>query len=233
MCNLYSETSAQDYIRKLFRVIRDRTGNLPVLREIYPATMAPVVRKGDDGARELVILRWGFVLPQEGTVPKDVTNARSDKVATSSFWKSSFVERRCLVPVTSFCEWTDKPDAETGKKRKVWFRPRDTELFAFAGLWRHWRGNYKSELGHSSCAHQIPDRLAVEPAMRDRTIVRTSTSATRNDLSVDQLIEGKLRLWAPGLVEFNCVEVRHSNLNAAMFIANTEAVTIDNVGHDA
>ena len=38
----------------------------------------------------------------------------------------------CLVPVTSFCEWT----GEKGKKQKIWFDLPDEELFAFAGLWR-------------------------------------------------------------------------------------------------
>ncbi len=41
-------------------------------------------------------------------------------------------DRRCLVPVTAFCEWK----GETGSKRKVWFAMNDGEPFAFAGIWR-------------------------------------------------------------------------------------------------
>jgi putative SOS response-associated peptidase YedK len=33
-----------------------------------------------------------------------VTNVRDDTIFKSSFRKASFVERRCLVPATSFCE---------------------------------------------------------------------------------------------------------------------------------
>lgn len=144
MCNLYSITTAQEAVRRFFQVERDLAGNLPPLPAVYPGQMAPVVRKGEDGKRELVMLRWGFVLPQEGRAPKDVTNARSDKVASSPFWRQSFETRRCLVPATSFCEWTD-----TRPKVPHWFALKDGEarpLFAFAGLWRHWRGNYKDEL---------------------------------------------------------------------------------------
>ena len=40
--------------------------------------------------------------------------------------------RRCLVPLTSFCEWTGNP----GAKRKIWFALKDRPLFAFAGIWQ-------------------------------------------------------------------------------------------------
>lgn len=149
MCNLYTlDHRTRRNWRQLFNVRpeRDRTGNLDLPLEFYPGHSGVVVRRGEDGEREMVMMRWGFVLPQEGKAPKEVTNARADKVATSPFWRQSFEQRRCLVPVTSFCEWTDKPDPKTGKKRKVWFGVKDVEVFAFAGLWRQWRGNYKGEL---------------------------------------------------------------------------------------
>ena len=40
------------------------------------------------GARELVTMSWGFVLPQPGKAPRRVTNTRDDKVQ-SSFWRGS------------------------------------------------------------------------------------------------------------------------------------------------
>jgi putative SOS response-associated peptidase YedK len=60
MCNLYSLTKGQAAIRQLFRVSRDQTGNLPSLPAIFPDGMAPVVRTGSDGERELATLRWGM-----------------------------------------------------------------------------------------------------------------------------------------------------------------------------
>lgn len=144
MCNLYSITTAQEAVRRFFQVERDLAGNLPPLPAVFPGQSAPVVRKGDDGARELLMMRWGFVLPQKDRAPKDVTNARADKVASSPFWRESFETRRCLVPASSFCEWTD-----TRPKVPHWFALKNGEarpLFAFAGLWRNWRGKYKDEL---------------------------------------------------------------------------------------
>ena len=44
MCNLYSVTKGQQAIRELAGVMRDRTGNLPLMPGIYPDYRAPVVR---------------------------------------------------------------------------------------------------------------------------------------------------------------------------------------------
>jgi putative SOS response-associated peptidase YedK len=145
MCNLYSMTSNEEAIRRLFRVERTYVENLPSFPSIFPGQDAPVVRLGEDGARELVTMCWGFVLPQRDKAPKRVTNARTDKVAESRFWRSSFEQRRCLVQVTSFCEWTDQRP-----KVPHWFGLRSDDeprpLFAFASLWRTWRGKLRDQL---------------------------------------------------------------------------------------
>ena len=152
MCNLYSSTMPQDAMRGLFEVEadRDRLGNLAPLRAIFPRHDAPMVRRGENGARELVPAHWGFVLPQtskrtgQPIMPKAVNNARDDKLASSPFWRSSFEERRCLIPGTSFCEAKGRSPAI-----HTWFVVLDEEgepaPFAFAGIWRHWRGLYKDE----------------------------------------------------------------------------------------
>jgi hypothetical protein len=51
MCDLYSETKGQAAIRGLFRVLHDRTGNLP---PIFPDQIAPIVHSTKNGDRELV-----------------------------------------------------------------------------------------------------------------------------------------------------------------------------------
>ncbi len=50
MCNLYSVTKGQQAIRELAGVMRDRTGNLPLMPGIYPDYRAPVVRNQPGGA---------------------------------------------------------------------------------------------------------------------------------------------------------------------------------------
>ncbi len=134
MCNLYSLTKGQSAIRDLFSVKHDRSGNLPLFPSVFPDQLAPIVRRGTDGERELVTARWGMPgPPQFGGQP--VTNIRN---VTSPHWRGWLGSRnRCIVPATSFCEYEDtKP-----RKTPIWFAlGTDRPLFAFAGLWTRWRG---------------------------------------------------------------------------------------------
>ena len=79
MCNLYSQTRNVEAIRRLFRVPHNRASIDPQT-SIFPGYTAPVIRKAEDGERELVHMTWGFVLLQDGRSPRRVTNVRDDKI---------------------------------------------------------------------------------------------------------------------------------------------------------
>ncbi|MEM8550004.1 MAG: SOS response-associated peptidase [Verrucomicrobiota bacterium] len=149
MCNLFSKTLPPEAMRQLYGVKRDRIGNQSPVPGIFPRHAAPVVRLVD-GERELVPMHWGFLMPQvskrtgKPILAKAVNNARDDKVQTSPFWRSSFEERRCLIPATSFCEAKGKAPATYYWFGLVGDEPRPP--FAFAGLWRQFRGSYLDEL---------------------------------------------------------------------------------------
>ncbi len=67
MCNLYSNFTTAEEMRRLFRVEERRSsfGNAPALPAIWPTAMAPVVRQTDGkGARELLNMGWGFPAPK-------------------------------------------------------------------------------------------------------------------------------------------------------------------------
>ena len=65
MCNLYSLTKGQAAIRDWFRASNDRKGNLPLFPAIFPDQLAPIIRNGADGERELVMARWGMPGPPQ------------------------------------------------------------------------------------------------------------------------------------------------------------------------
>jgi putative SOS response-associated peptidase YedK len=127
-------TATVDEMRRVFGPFEGDTSNLPPFDEIFPGYQAPVLRRNSDGGLKLEMMKWGFPGPQAaGSRP--VTNVRN---LASPFWRNALAspERRCIVPVTSFCEWT----GEVGRKTKVWFglngEHDESPLFAFAGLWR-------------------------------------------------------------------------------------------------
>jgi putative SOS response-associated peptidase YedK len=63
ICNLYSITTNQEAMRKLFRAPRDRAGNLPPKYAVFPYYEAPVIRTDADGVRAIDIMRWGIPGP--------------------------------------------------------------------------------------------------------------------------------------------------------------------------
>ncbi|MGH6658647.1 MAG: SOS response-associated peptidase [Sphingomicrobium sp.] len=136
MCNLYAMTATVDELRRTFGPFDGDTANLPPFDEIYPGRPAPVLRRREDGGLKLETMSWGFPGPAAAR-GRAVTNVRN---LDSPFWRGALAEpmRRCLVPVTSFCEWAAEPDPVTKRKAKVWFGlTEDAQpLFAFAGLWR-------------------------------------------------------------------------------------------------
>lgn len=142
MCNLYSMTRARAAVLRLFKVSDNRAEQFDCLPAIFPGYKAPVVRKADDGVRELSLMNWGFLLLQPGRAPKRVTNTRDDKVQTS-FWRPSIEQRRCLVPVSSYCE----PNGQSPCTWH-WFAingEHERPLFAFPGIWRSYKGPIKKD----------------------------------------------------------------------------------------
>ena len=134
VCNLYSITSNQEAIRRLFAVARDRAGNLPPSPAVFPDQIAPIVRQGVDGERELVVARWGMPGSPQAGAPL-VLNLRNP---ASAYWRRWLgPANRCLAPVNAFCEYADTRP----RKTPVWFARDETRpLFAFAGVWARWRG---------------------------------------------------------------------------------------------
>jgi len=136
MCNLYTMTATVDEMRRVFGPFTGDTANLPPFDEIYPGYRAPVLRREGGPGLKLDMMTWGFPGPAAAK-GRRVTNVRN---LASPFWRSAIAmpERRCIVPVTRFCEWT----GEVGSKRKVWFglREESDPVFAFAGIWRPGEG---------------------------------------------------------------------------------------------
>ena len=136
MCNLYTMTATVDELRGLFGPFAGDTANLPPFTEIYPGKPAPVFRREGEAGLRMDLMDWGFPGPAAAK-GRPVTNVRN---LTSPMWRNALErpDRRCIVPVSSFCEWSTEPDPETKRKRKHWFglHEGDDPLFAFAGIWR-------------------------------------------------------------------------------------------------
>jgi putative SOS response-associated peptidase YedK len=112
---------------------------LPPRYNIAPSLpVAAVVRRSNDGRRELALQRWGLI--PAGAVDPSVgarmINARIESLTKRSAFREAARERRCIVLVDGFYEWR-----HDGKKSHPYFvRRRDGRPMALAGLWDTWQG---------------------------------------------------------------------------------------------
>ena len=135
MCNRYRIRATEAELEEYFEATRGLLQHRPVLpRLLFPDGIAPIIRLGSNGKRELVEMRWGMPGPAVyGGRP--VTNIRNTQSAHWRRWLAP--PSRCLVPLTSFCEWENT----SPKKTPVRFAlNKDRPLAAFAGLWTTWTG---------------------------------------------------------------------------------------------
>lgn len=145
VCNLYSMTTAQSAINQLFADIRDETGNLAPLPNIYPDQQAPVVANMGAG-RALKMMRWGMPSPKFAlkgrNYDRGVTNVRNTKSPHWRRWLGP--QNRCLVPFSAFSE--PGPD-----KKPVWFSLAGEKEYAFfAGIWTPWTSVRKVKDGETT-----------------------------------------------------------------------------------
>ena len=129
MCNLYKMRQSPAEVARTFGV--ESAAGLNFAQEVYPGYPGLVVAEAR--ARTMA---WGFPLVLTGKQgqtlkPKPVNNAREDKLHTP-FWRDSFVQRRCLVPLSAWAE----AEGDKGRMTRTWYGLPDSGLFAVAGVWR-------------------------------------------------------------------------------------------------
>lgn len=95
------------------------TGDIRLIRR---TDLAPVYLM-EEG---IVSMRWGYERPKLGVV----NNTRSDNLE-SPMWRESFSDRRCLIPLVAFYEWS----GSKGRKRTHRFTKPDGGLLWVAGIW--------------------------------------------------------------------------------------------------
>jgi putative SOS response-associated peptidase YedK len=130
MCTLYRLKSTAAELARLFAAEARATWEPPL--SVHPDRVAPVIGHGRAG-RVLADARWGVPAPPSARGGRPVVNIRN---LQSPFWRGALARpaRRCLVPADDFCEWTDTPDPDTGRRRRVFFGLASGAPFAFAGL---------------------------------------------------------------------------------------------------
>lgn len=110
---------------------------------IAPTQFIASLRQTQQGAVELVMLRWGLVpfWAKDPSIGNRMINARAETVAEKPAFRSAYRKQRCLILADGFYEWRTEP----GGKVPFFISLASGAPFAFAGLWEAWRDKEKNE----------------------------------------------------------------------------------------
>ena len=192
MCGRYDNLIPRDAYHRLFRPSRLPQSNFPPRYNVAPTDPVPIVRVDPrDGARELVMARWGLVPWWSKAVPKiPHINARAESVHEKPLFREAFARRRALIPATGFFEWQQRADG-----KQPWrFTRDDLEPFAFAGLWEFARIGGEEILSAAIIVGE-PNPLAA--AVHDRMPVILDPADYDSWLDPDKSVESLRALLKP------------------------------------
>ena len=147
-------------------VPEDALPELPARYNIAPGTDIAAIRQGPESPRELAMLRWGLIpsWARDKKTGYRMINARAESVMKKPAFRNAFRYRRCLIPASGFYEWQKR-----GRKKQPWFITlRDTDLFAFAGLWERWKNPEDETEVIESCTIITTDANELVRPLHDR-----------------------------------------------------------------
>jgi putative SOS response-associated peptidase YedK len=137
MCGRFTQKSSPKKVAEKFGV-----ESIPPLIERYnvaPMQQVLGIRESDND-REATFFRWGLVpaWAKDSSTGNKLINARAETVAEKPPFREAFKSRRIIVPAEGFYEWAGRG---TKEKQPYYFRMKDGEPFAIAGLWERWEGD--------------------------------------------------------------------------------------------
>jgi putative SOS response-associated peptidase YedK len=138
MCGRFTQCYSWSEVHEFLNVLLPSAPpNLRPRYNIAPTTMIDVVVDRGNG-RALIQMRWGLIPEWWKKGAKDVGatfNARGEEAAGKPMFRSSFKQRRCIIPASGFYEWTGPKEG----RQPHYFTAANGHILGFAGLWERWK----------------------------------------------------------------------------------------------
>ncbi|WP_289030908.1 SOS response-associated peptidase [uncultured Algoriphagus sp.] len=130
MCGRYSLSKSKIELEERFQA--EMLTDFKPRYNIAPTQLVPVITS--QSPKGFSFFYWG-ITPEFGRnkpVSQKLINAKAESVHQKITFKSSFKQRRCIIPADGFYEWK-----KLGKKTSIphRFTLREGGLFSFAGIW--------------------------------------------------------------------------------------------------
>ena len=147
MCGRYTLSAGHEALARAFLAEfgEELRGSWKARYNIAPGTgVVAVVGDRDKGGRRADVFHWGLVpgWAKSPDIGYKLINARAETVREKPAYRDAYRYRRCIVPASGFYEW----DRRTQPRQPWYFRPRQSEFLAMAGLWEHWLHPSGSEI---------------------------------------------------------------------------------------
>lgn len=150
----------------------------------------PVIINGENG-KQLETMKWGLVptWAKNPHIGYRLINVRDDTIFNKPIWLNAIQKYRVLIPANGFYEWR-KPDNPNEQKQPFYIRPKQEELFGFAGVWATWKDSEGKELKTYSIITTEPNkeigkihnRMPVILYQKDESIWLESSYMSRDDM---------------------------------------------------
>lgn len=136
MCGRFVQVEKPEFYAEHFGVEMIRSETLAENYNVAPTQQIYAVAEHDD-ARILTSFRWGLVpfWAKDLKIGAKAINARAESAADKPMFRTSFADKRCLIPIDGFYEWERKAKG----KLPHYIRHADGSPLAVAGLWSSWR----------------------------------------------------------------------------------------------
>jgi len=173
MCTAYRLGKRNgNFTKQLNQTANQQLDAINDTRLLRPTLDAPVILPSG----EITNMRWGF----SRDFSKAIVNSREDKLE-SPMWNEAMNERRCLIPVAAYFEWSGPP----GNKRTHHFFSPEANWLLIAGIWEK-----HPELGR--CFSMVTTQpTGVVIGIHDRMPAVLSKNET------DDFLNGELRTFQP------------------------------------
>lgn len=158
----------------------------------------------DNGKNQVLIMKWGLVpvWAKDANIGYKLINARAESVFDKPMWKGAVLHKRCLVPSSGFYEWKVVDDKT---KQPYFIKPKDQNMFAFAGIYSSWKDSEGHELLTFSIMTTEPNKEMAKIHNRMPVILRPEdedtwlrpSSETRSDIEplLRPLEDGALEMY--------------------------------------
>jgi len=141
MCGRFTLSASPRSIIEHFDITGEHDVSILTPRfNIAPSQEVAAVFKPDsDSARGLQFMRWGLVphWASDIKIGYKMINARTETLSEKPAYRTLFKRHRCLIPADGYYEWKQSQ----GRKQPYYIHYPDCDVFGFAALWDHWKGD--------------------------------------------------------------------------------------------